>query len=73
MEFHRQSGCKVTVCLFVCLFQVPCLLRSLPDLFTTDLLLRLYDINTVAGRKAAARDLCMLRNMNLKMSMKDVV
>ncbi|PSN33113.1 hypothetical protein C0J52_23117 [Blattella germanica] len=52
---------------------VPCLLRSLPDLFTTDLLLRLYDINTVAGRKATARDLCMLRNMNLKMSMKDIM
>ncbi|XP_069683870.1 mediator of RNA polymerase II transcription subunit 24 isoform X2 [Periplaneta americana] len=52
---------------------VPCLLRSLPDLFTTDLLLRLYDINTVAGRKATARDLCMLRNMDLKMSMTDTV
>lgn len=52
---------------------VPCLLRSLPDLFTMDLLLKLYDINTVAGRKATARDLCMLRNTNLKMSMKDVL
>ncbi|XP_046388735.1 mediator of RNA polymerase II transcription subunit 24 [Ischnura elegans] len=45
---------------------VPSLLRSLPDLFTTDLLLRLHDIRTVSGRRAAARDLCMLRNMTMK-------
>ncbi|XP_024935651.1 mediator of RNA polymerase II transcription subunit 24 isoform X2 [Cephus cinctus] len=45
---------------------VPCLLKSLPELFTTDLLLRLYDIQTAVGRKATARDLCMLRNINLK-------
>lgn len=45
---------------------VPCLLKALPELFTTDLLLRLYDIQTVVGRKATARDLCMLRNINLK-------
>ncbi|XP_012274069.1 mediator of RNA polymerase II transcription subunit 24 isoform X2 [Orussus abietinus] len=45
---------------------VPCLLKALPELFTTDLLLRLYDIQTVMGRKATARDLCMLRNINLK-------
>ncbi|KAG8222808.1 hypothetical protein J437_LFUL005014 [Ladona fulva] len=48
------------------LFQVPSLLRSLPDLFTTDLLLRLYDVRTVTGRRATARDLCMLRNMTMK-------
>ncbi|KAK0084500.1 hypothetical protein PV325_006922 [Microctonus aethiopoides] len=47
---------------------VPCLLKALPELFTTDLLLRLYDIQTVPGRKATARDLCMLRNINLKPS-----
>ncbi|XP_029677295.1 mediator of RNA polymerase II transcription subunit 24-like [Formica exsecta] len=45
---------------------VPCLLKALPELFTTDILLRLYDIQTVIGRKATARDLCMLRNINLK-------
>ncbi|XP_015121918.1 mediator of RNA polymerase II transcription subunit 24 [Diachasma alloeum] len=45
---------------------VPCLLKALPELFTTDLLLRLYDIQTIPGRKAMARDLCMLRNINLK-------
>ncbi|XP_046421667.1 mediator of RNA polymerase II transcription subunit 24 [Neodiprion fabricii] len=45
---------------------VPCLLKALPELFTTDLLLKLYDIQTTAGRKATARDLCMLRNINLK-------
>ncbi|XP_066998835.1 mediator of RNA polymerase II transcription subunit 24 [Anabrus simplex] len=50
---------------------VPCLLRALPDLFSTDLLLRLYDLNTSAGRKNTARDLCMLRNMNLKHNSKD--
>ncbi|XP_018398355.1 PREDICTED: mediator of RNA polymerase II transcription subunit 24-like [Cyphomyrmex costatus] len=45
---------------------VPCLLKALPELFTTDILLRLYDIQTMIGRKATARDLCMLRNINLK-------
>ncbi|XP_029178251.1 mediator of RNA polymerase II transcription subunit 24-like [Nylanderia fulva] len=45
---------------------VPCLLKALPELFTTDILLRLYDIQAVMGRKATARDLCMLRNINLK-------
>ncbi|CAD6227827.1 GSCOCG00006285001-RA-CDS [Cotesia congregata] len=45
---------------------VPCLLKALPELFTTDLLLRLYDIQTTPGRKATARDLCMLRNITLK-------
>lgn len=45
---------------------VPCLLKALPELFTTDILLRLYDIQTIIGRKATARDLCMLRNINLK-------
>lgn len=45
---------------------VPSLLSSLPDLFTTDLLLRLYDTGTSLGRKDTARDLCMLRNMALQ-------
>nr|CAD7399365.1 unnamed protein product [Timema cristinae] len=52
---------------------VPCLLRALPELFSTDLLLRLYDLQTVVGRKATARDLCMLRNMDLKFTSKDTV
>ncbi|XP_033301572.1 mediator of RNA polymerase II transcription subunit 24 isoform X2 [Bombus bifarius] len=47
---------------------VPCLLKALPELFTTDILLRFYDIQTAVGRKATARDLCMLRNINLKPS-----
>ncbi|EFN83518.1 Mediator of RNA polymerase II transcription subunit 24 [Harpegnathos saltator] len=45
---------------------VPCLLKALPELFTTDILLRFYDIRTALGRKSTARDLCMLRNINLK-------
>lgn len=45
---------------------VPCLVRSLPDLFTTELILRLYDLDTPNGRKATARDLCLLRNMNMR-------
>ncbi|XP_011688763.1 PREDICTED: mediator of RNA polymerase II transcription subunit 24 [Wasmannia auropunctata] len=45
---------------------VPCLLKALPELFTTDILLRLYDIQTTIGRKVTARDLCMLRNIKLK-------
>ncbi|XP_066597518.1 mediator of RNA polymerase II transcription subunit 24 isoform X2 [Prorops nasuta] len=45
---------------------VPCLLKALPEFFTTGLLLRFYDIQTAVGRKATARDLCMLRNIHLK-------
>ncbi|XP_008208388.1 mediator of RNA polymerase II transcription subunit 24 [Nasonia vitripennis] len=45
---------------------VPSLLKALPEFFTTDLLLRLYDVQTIMGRKAIARDLCMLRNIQLK-------
>ncbi|XP_011503452.1 PREDICTED: mediator of RNA polymerase II transcription subunit 24 [Ceratosolen solmsi marchali] len=45
---------------------VPNLLKALPEFFTTDLLLRLYDIQTIMGRKAIARDLCLLRNIQLK-------
>ncbi|XP_063216057.1 mediator of RNA polymerase II transcription subunit 24 [Bacillus rossius redtenbacheri] len=51
---------------------VPCLLKSLPDLFTTDLLLRLYDLQTPAGRKDTARDLCVLRNMSFRLGNKTV-
>ncbi|KAF7998350.1 hypothetical protein HCN44_009748 [Aphidius gifuensis] len=47
---------------------IPCLIKSLPELFTSDLILRLYDIQTTQGRKAMARDLCMLRNISLKPS-----
>uniref|UniRef100_A0A1B6MRZ1 Mediator of RNA polymerase II transcription subunit 24 n=1 Tax=Graphocephala atropunctata TaxID=36148 RepID=A0A1B6MRZ1_9HEMI len=47
---------------------VPCLVRALPDLFTTDLILRLYDISTKNGRFATARDLCLLRNMKMRNS-----
>lgn len=45
---------------------IPYLLRALPDLFTNDLLLKLYDINTVTGRNSIARDLCILRNFALR-------
>lgn len=59
---------KDEIFIFVGLFKVPCLLKALPELFTTDILLRFYDIQTAVGRKATARDLCMLRNINLKPS-----
>lgn len=42
------------------------LLRALPELFTSDLLLKLYDINTSNGRQNIASDLCMLRNFVLR-------
>lgn len=45
---------------------VPYLLRALPELFTSELLLKLYDINATAGRNSIARDLCMLRNFDLR-------
>jgi len=45
---------------------VPSLLSSLPDLFSSQLLLQLYDTSTSAGRRDTARDLCMLRNVALQ-------
>ena len=48
------------------IFQVRSLVRALPDMFTTDLVLRLYDLSSAIGRKATASDLCLLRNMALK-------
>ncbi|XP_026468595.1 mediator of RNA polymerase II transcription subunit 24-like [Ctenocephalides felis] len=45
---------------------VPALVRALPEMFSTALILRLYDIDTPAGRSATARDLCLLRNMQLR-------
>lgn len=45
---------------------VPTLIKSLPESFSTGLLLRLYDLGSVAGRKLTARDLCILRNMQLR-------
>ncbi|XP_065336321.1 mediator of RNA polymerase II transcription subunit 24 [Cloeon dipterum] len=45
---------------------VPNLLSSLPDWFSYQLLLQLYDTSTSSGRRDTARDLCMLRNMSLQ-------
>ncbi|CAK1545659.1 unnamed protein product [Leptosia nina] len=45
---------------------VPVLVKALPDSFTVGIILRLYDLTTPYGRKDAARDLCLLRNMRLR-------
>lgn len=45
---------------------VPTLIRALPDMFTVGFILRLYDLSTAQGRKDTARDLCLLRNMQLR-------
>lgn len=42
------------------------LLRVLPELFNPALLIRLHDLNTTIGRASVAKDLCMLRNYQLK-------
>lgn len=42
------------------------LLRTLPDLFTPKLLVRFYDVHTSQGRAQMARDLCVLRNYQLR-------
>lgn len=42
------------------------LLRTLPEDFSPSMILQLYDINTNSGRSAAARDLCVLRNHQLR-------
>ncbi|KAJ1522847.1 hypothetical protein ONE63_001995 [Megalurothrips usitatus] len=45
---------------------IPSLIRALPEDFSTDLIVRLYDIQNIVGRKSTIRDLCLLRNLNLK-------
>ncbi|VVC95111.1 unnamed protein product [Leptidea sinapis] len=45
---------------------VPTLIKALPDNFDISFILRLYDLSTPHGRKDAARDLCLLRNMRLR-------
>ncbi|KAF5303943.1 hypothetical protein FQA39_LY01728 [Lamprigera yunnana] len=42
------------------------LLTTLPELFSPPLLLHLHDVNTQSGRTNMAKDLCMLRNYQLK-------
>ncbi|CAF4841525.1 unnamed protein product [Pieris macdunnoughi] len=45
---------------------VPILIKALPDNFNVAIILRLYELSTPYGRKDAARDLCLLRNMWLR-------
>lgn len=45
---------------------MPNLIRWLPDMVSVDLIAGLYDVTTAGGRKAAARDLCMLINLQSK-------
>lgn len=42
------------------------LLKTLPELFTPGILLHLHDLHTTQGRLSAARDLCVLRNYQLR-------
>ncbi|XP_031353097.1 mediator of RNA polymerase II transcription subunit 24 [Photinus pyralis] len=42
------------------------LLRTLPELFNSPLLLHLHDVSTQSGRTNMAKDLCMLRNYQLR-------
>lgn len=42
------------------------LLRTLPELFSPALLLHLNDVMTSSGRSNIARDLCVLRNYQLR-------
>ncbi|XP_050548691.1 mediator of RNA polymerase II transcription subunit 24 isoform X1 [Daktulosphaira vitifoliae] len=40
---------------------LPNLIRCVPDLFTVDLILNIYDLNLSSGRNAATSDLCLLQ------------
>lgn len=42
------------------------LLRTLPELFSSALLLNMNDVMTHSGRSNIARDLCVLRNYKLR-------
>ncbi|XP_026686224.1 mediator of RNA polymerase II transcription subunit 24-like [Diaphorina citri] len=45
---------------------VPNLIRALPESIAPSLILKLYDLNTLGGRRDTSRDLCLLRNMQIK-------
>ncbi|KAK6631151.1 hypothetical protein RUM43_014247 [Polyplax serrata] len=45
---------------------MPNLIRWLPDMVSVELIIGLYDVTTTVGRRAAARDLCMLTNLQAK-------
>lgn len=45
---------------------IPSLIRALPEHFSTDLIVRLYDVKSNVGRKLTIRDLCLLRNISLR-------
>ncbi|KAL0268602.1 UNVERIFIED_CONTAM: hypothetical protein PYX00_010471 [Menopon gallinae] len=45
---------------------MPNLIRWLPDMVSVDLIAGLYDVTTATGRRAAARDLCLLSNLQNK-------
>lgn len=45
---------------------MPNLVRWLPDMVSVELIAGLYDVTTSVGRRAAARDLCMLTNLQAK-------
>lgn len=44
--------------------QIPNLMRAVPELFTMELILQLYCLDSAA--KTAVRDLCLLRNLTMK-------
>ncbi|KAI4471323.1 mediator of rna polymerase ii transcription subunit 24 [Holotrichia oblita] len=48
------------------------LLKTLPELFTPGILLHLHDLHTTQGRSLAARDLCVLRNYQLRNSKSNI-
>ena len=47
-------------------FQIPNLMRSVPELFTMELILQLYNLSNSAGIRTTVRDLCLLRNLTIK-------
>lgn len=42
------------------------LLKTLPELFDPSILLHLHDVHTTSGRTNTAKDLCILRNYQLR-------
>lgn len=47
-------------------FQIPNLMRSVPELFTMELILQLYNLGNSTGIRTTVRDLCLLRNLTIK-------
>ena len=66
MIVKHASNCKNYVSKNISNVFIPTLLKSMPDLFSYDFLLDLYDKKTLYGISNASRDICLLRSYKIR-------